>query len=597
MKEQNIAGEVLIYLLAGIGVVAAGVMLLWIETENIKRIADADSNIDVMQQSQEGMSGYEVDTETNAETNIQTEAEGGNRAIIPKHLSCFQVTLSEYENPVEVQIVPEENSSFPAIHIRERGELEETLGIGDFEEHKDSTFESLQQVLFVDYDMDQDTDIIVFYTTVAGKQIQIFEGYDAERRLLRPGFKDMGFGARIAERIRESGMEVGERTFQEVVGYRYGEDYRFFSWQDAYRFVAGLEDILYGEMVCYDLIYVDENDVPELVVGNQTNPVVDLYTYEDGKVYRIIEDWRYRGYGAGRELMRDYLPRGNRIYSLDLYGGSMVYDEYIDSLDETHHLKTEADTSTVFSDGEKPGESKQEHFIGDRQITEAENREYLRDYYENKGQYKPIEGKYGYEEFAEVLAECERAVEDKEVYEAFLRGEITGIVSTGSTWKVYGKAYDGTSLTETGKNREYFYFDLDEDGKNELIVRTDDVRFAVLKRVKNELFVMFSSCELDYHVVKIGEMIGILNYFFYEGTPWPRESYSFRSFRQSDIIDGSWENSVYYERADKNSDGEWDMYLKGEFDSRPEIIDMATWEQETAVYQDAEWVEEWQTWE
>ena len=76
----------------------------------------------------------------------------------------------------------------------------------------------------------------------------------------------------------------------------------------------------------------------------------------------------------------------------------------------------------------------------------------MRDYYENKEQYKPIEGKYGYEEFAEVLAECERAVEDKEVYEAFLRGEITGIVSTGSTWKTFA----GTSLT--GKNRELLLF-------------------------------------------------------------------------------------------------------------------------------------------
>ena len=381
MKEENTAEKVLIYLLAGIGVVAAGVMLLWLETDMIKKNTRTDSNADMIHQSREGMSGYEADAgeleefaplsesegewETDAIDREGTaESEGGNRAAIPKHLSRFQETLSEYENPVEVQIVPGENSSFPEIHIRERGEPAETLGIGDFEEHKDSTFESLQQVLFVDYDMDQDTDIIVFYTTDAGRQIQIFEGFEAEANLLRPGFENMGFGSRIADRIRESGMEIGERTFQEVVGYRYGEDYRFFSWQDAYRFVAGLEDILYGEMVCYDLLYVDEDDVPELVVGNQTNPVVDLYTYEDGKVYRIIEDWRYRGYGAGRELMRDYLPRGNRIYSLDLYGGSMVYDEYIDSLDETHHLKTEADTSTVFSDGEKPGESKQEHFIG-----------------------------------------------------------------------------------------------------------------------------------------------------------------------------------------------------------------------------------------
>ena len=474
MKEENTAGKVLIYLLAGIGVVAAGVMLLWLETDMIKKNAGKDGNADVMHQSQEGELGYEVDTEgewevdaidrdgtAESETNARAEAEGGNRAAIPKHLSSFHETLSEYENPVEIQIVPGENSSFPTIHIRERGELAETLGIGDFEEHKDSTFESLQQVLFVDYDIDQDTDIIVFYKTDAGRQIQIFEGFEAEANLLRPGFENMGFGSRIAERIKESGMEIGERTFQEVVGYRYGEDYRFFSWQDAYRFVAGLEDILYGEMVCYDLIYVDEDDVPELVVWDQKNPKGNLYTYEDGRVYRVIEAWRYEQYGYGRELMRDYLPRSNRIYSIEIHGGSMSYYETIISLDGTHHLKLEVDTYTIFGGEEHNEMGKQEHFIGDRQITEAENREYLRDYYENKEQYKPIEGKYGYEEFAEILAEYERAVEDEEVYEAFLRGEITGIVSTGSTWK----AFDGTSLKGTEKNREYFYFDLDEDGK------------------------------------------------------------------------------------------------------------------------------------
>ena len=49
MKEENTAGKVLIYLLAGIGVVAAGVMLLWLETDMFIKNSRTVSNADVMQ--------------------------------------------------------------------------------------------------------------------------------------------------------------------------------------------------------------------------------------------------------------------------------------------------------------------------------------------------------------------------------------------------------------------------------------------------------------------------------------------------------------------------------------------------------------------
>ena len=580
MKEEhsseNVRKKVVITLLAGIGVVAFGVMLLWTETEGIRRYAGTGSQAEAESQAKADSKAKEesqskADNQAKADSNAQaghhvddaqqlSESEPAYAANAEDEWetqSCFQTTLSEYESPVEVQIVLGEGSSFPSIYIREGGDLVEALQIGDLEERQNSTFESMGQVFFRDYDMDQDTDILVFYTTDAGRRLQIFEGYDAAADLLRPGFENLGFGAKIAERIGERGMELNKRTFQEVVGCRYGEEYRFFSWQDAWRFVAGLDDIRYGEMACYDLIYVDEDDVPELLVWDQKNPVGNLYTYEDGKVYRVIEEWRYSGYGAGVEPMRDYFPRGNRLYYFQLYGGRMSYDETILSLDDTHHLKLEADTYTVFSDGEEPTEgAKQEHFCEDRQITEEENREYLRDYYENREQYRAMEGRYGYEEFQEVLAEHEETVEDEEVYEAFLRGEITGIGGTGVAYRwTYLAGWTWTDCAEKDKNREYFYFDLDEDGKNELIVRINDVGFSALKRVKNELLVMFVGGAYE-HIAKVGDQTGILG--------WQHDDYGFNQYD----TDGGLRRCTHYKWRDKNGDGEMDerdLYLKWDY--------------------------------
>ena len=120
----------------------------------------------------------------------------------------------------------------------------------------------------------------------------------------------------------------------------------------------------------------------------------------------------------------------------------------------------------------------------------------------------------------------------------------------------------------------------------------------MLKRVKNELLVMFSvnAEDADNHVVRVGEMTGILTHFFWQ-EEWLWENYS---FKQISTEDGSWRNYVYYERGDQNCDGEYDdkdLYLKAEGESKSLYeIDMATWEQETAAYRDAEWVEKWIRW-
>lgn len=45
----------------------------------------------------------------------------------------------------------------------------------------------------------------------------------------------------------------------------------------------------------YDLIYLDEDHIPELVAG-QTGYYVNVYTYDAGMLCTVMEEW---GYGAG----------------------------------------------------------------------------------------------------------------------------------------------------------------------------------------------------------------------------------------------------------------------------------------------------------
>ena len=101
-------------------------------------------------------------------------------------------------------------------------------------------------------------------------------------------------------------------------------------------------DITQFANLAYDLVYIDDDDIPELVV---TNPgyYTALYTYADGKVVYCMKDemvpddehgWAY---GAGGNAGYEYSPRINTIrnYNND-YAGLIRYINY-SKLDATTH--------------------------------------------------------------------------------------------------------------------------------------------------------------------------------------------------------------------------------------------------------------------
>ncbi len=85
----------------------------------------------------------------------------------------------------------------------------------------------------------------------------------------------------------------------------------------------------------YNLIYFDEDKIPELALGVE-GYWVSLFTYQDGAVYELMDQW---GYGAFGNAGYEYLPYGNviRNYNTD-YAGLVLYESY-DRMDENFELE------------------------------------------------------------------------------------------------------------------------------------------------------------------------------------------------------------------------------------------------------------------
>ena len=96
------------------------------------------------------------------------------------------------------------------------------------------------------------------------------------------------------------------------------------TWNDAYNQVVRITN-LDGDY-SYNLIYIDEDDVPELVVDNY-GYYLYLYTYKDGHVVPFGDEF---GYGAGGVADYEYSPKKNCIrYWNNDYAGIVCYLDFL----------------------------------------------------------------------------------------------------------------------------------------------------------------------------------------------------------------------------------------------------------------------------
>lgn len=161
----------------------------------------------------------------------------------------------------------------------------------------------------------------------------------------------------------------------------------------------------------YDLIYLDDDDIPELVSGPD-GYWVSVYTYHDGQLYTLIDEWGYGAFGiAGYE----YALRTGIVSVADAdYAGAVVYSYYW-KVNEAHELETVcAFRSDYYVDYNENGWPDDDEYTEEEQVFywDPELEDYRQIEPEDMARYRPdfsdaewgyIEGQYAPEAFREEL--------------------------------------------------------------------------------------------------------------------------------------------------------------------------------------------------
>lgn len=148
----------------------------------------------------------------------------------------------------------------------------------------------------------------------------------------------------------------------------------------------------------YDLIYLDDDDVPELV-ADVNGYYVSVLTYDNGVVYTLMDDMAYGSQGC---VGYEYLPRQNVVHCFYLEQGIIAHDCYM-TVGNDHELNNyyEEELSIMsYQDKNENGEGFQYYFYGNNEITEEEYDSYM-----IQGEYEYLYGTKTAEEIIHELQE------------------------------------------------------------------------------------------------------------------------------------------------------------------------------------------------
>ena len=285
----------------------------------------------------------EIQTETQAEapavqeSGLASESEGeGGEASKADDLkgmfgeNCieeqtFEVQLSGYEK--KVWFVPyapsQENDEF---HIQIWSDNEVLTEITPYVPQglAGEDFVSLDAVSFYDVNYDGNTDIVMVETYGGTGFAAVYYGALQEEG---EGGNALYFVAqeKLSDNISE---KVSPLTIPEIRsflsdGKKNGE---FSDYREAYEMVSRLCGLESSEEVKYNLIYFDEDDIPELAAG-VSGYYMSLYTWRDGNVYTLMDHW---GYGAMGNAGYEYCPKKNSLRNDNSdFAGAIVYTTYM----------------------------------------------------------------------------------------------------------------------------------------------------------------------------------------------------------------------------------------------------------------------------
>ncbi|NBH17065.1 hypothetical protein D3Z55_06155 [Clostridiaceae bacterium] len=336
---------------------------------------------------------------TQSETEAKTLKEQFGEACIPEQ--TFEVELSEYKGKIWfVSYAPTEDGQGLHVQIIQNGEILADIPVYVPEKIAEKGFKSLDAVSFYDVNYDNNTDIVLISTYGNTSFATFYYGF-AENGDNRDKYfiAQELLSQNISDQVNP--LSISEiRTFLSE-GTRNGS---FNSYQEAYQAVSRLYEAEGTDSIEYGLIYFDEDEILELIVGVR-GYYTSLYTYQNGTIYTLMDRWPYGAMGnAGYE----YAPKRNslRNYNTD-FAGAILYTTYM-AADIGHSMNTVVEIKTYNFDDSNgngiPDENEMESigkysisYINDEKVGEEAYASY------DVGGYEYMEPDMSWEQLKEAL--------------------------------------------------------------------------------------------------------------------------------------------------------------------------------------------------
>lgn len=283
----------------------------------------------------------------------------------------FEVELSEYSGSVWfVPYAPEGDGQDFRMQIVQDGQVLNDIAAYVLEALAGESFASLDAVSFFDVDYDNNTDIVLIETYGNTSFAAVYSGFDPDAEDYDRSFIPQ---KQLSETVSAQAEQLTVSGIREFLarGKKNGE---FADFREAYQAVSRLCELENEENMKYNLIYFDEDEIPELVTGVD-GYYTSLYTYDDGRVYRLMDRWAY---GAMGNSGYEYVPGKNslRNYNTD-YAGAILYTTYM-TMNGQHVLDMVAQIETYnFDDVNQNGvpDAEEEDSIGRYSVSYMDGKE------------------------------------------------------------------------------------------------------------------------------------------------------------------------------------------------------------------------------
>lgn len=324
---------------------------------------------------------------------------------------CFEVELNGCEGTVYfVPFAPSANQPEFRMQVMRDGEV--LTGITPYVPAKASgkKFQSLDAVSFWDVNFDGFTDIVTIVTYGDTQFAAVYYGdmfqYEEEYWSF---ISEDELSENLSAQADRPMTIAGIRSLL-TGGKKNGE---FENYAQAYEAVINLSELeglaasvtKYGGEFLYDLIYVNEDEVPELVSG-RNGYFVNLYTYQDGTLYGLMNHWAY---GAMGNSGYEYSPGKNSMRNYNADQAGLIMNTYYMKINERNEIETPMwieSINYIDSNGNGVFDEDEEYGAGPEYINgEEASSEEVEDVYAayDMGDYQYIEGRMNVEDVRKAL--------------------------------------------------------------------------------------------------------------------------------------------------------------------------------------------------